>query len=218
MSFAQRLHIIQSRIAIAAMKAGRNPASVTLAAVAKQVDALRIDEAYKAGQRVFAENYVQEAKGKWTALKDRFKGIQLHLIGHLQSNKAEDAVALFDRIDTLDKPKLAAALAAAMRHKKRHIPVLIEVNIAAEAQKSGCLPQDAPALLKAARDLGLKVHGLMCIPPLEGDPAPHFKKLKALADQLGLSVVSMGMSADFEEAITCGATEVRIGTALFGPR
>lgn len=190
----------------------------TLVAVSKTVEPARLEEALAAGQRVFGENYVQEAKAKWPPLRVRFPDIQLHLIGHLQSNKAEEAVMLFDRIDTLDRPRLAEALAAAMAKKKRAIPLLIEVNIGEEPQKSGCLPKDLPALLALAHTRGLDVRGLMCIPPADKDPAPYFRQCAALAAQHQLSVLSMGMSADYEKALACGATEIRVGTALFGAR
>lgn len=202
---------------IAACRA-KLPASATLVAVSKKVDGARIEEALRAGQTVFAENYVQEAAQKWPALKARYPQVKLHLIGHLQSNKAEAAVQLFDRIDTLDSEKLAQALSKAMKKTGRTIPVLLEVNIGCEPQKAGVRPEDAAALLAHARAQGLAVEGLMCIPPADLSPAPFFRALKDLAGLLGLPVCSMGMSADYEEAIRHGSNEVRLGTALFGAR
>lgn len=194
------------------------PAGVQLVAVSKKVEGGRLEEALAAGQRVFGENYVQEAAGKWPALRARFPDIRLHLIGHLQSNKAEAAVKIFDRIDTVDSEKLALALARAMQKTGRHISVLLEINIGREPQKSGAMPEDAEKLLVFARTQGLRVGGLMCIPPEGQDPVPYFKALRGLTDGLKLAVCSMGMSADYEAAMACGATEVRLGTALFGPR
>ena len=213
------------------------PPQVTLIAVSKTVDEARLREAIAAGQRVFGENYVQEAKAKWPALKTEFPDIQLHLIGHMQSNKADDAVKLFDRIDTLDRPSLAEALAKAMRKHNRNIPCLIEVNIGDEPQKGGCAVTELPALLELAAKLSINVIGLMCIPPHdvtairsapEGataqaefgatGPAYYFKKLAELAKQHHLKTISMGMSGDYEIAITHGSTEVRIGSAIFGAR
>lgn len=205
------------RETIAAFKA-RLPKDVTLVAVSKKVDALRIAEAIAAGQVCFGENYVQEAATKWPALKAQHPHTKLHLIGHLQSNKAEAAVKLFNRIDTVDSEKLARTLAAAMQKTGRHIPVLLEVNIGREVQKSGVLPEHASALLQTARAAGLEVQGLMCIPPDGENPEPYFKELKQMTQDLKLPVCSMGMSADFEMAIACGASEVRLGTALFGRR
>lgn len=195
------------------------PPHVVLVAVSKKVDADRLQAALDAGQRVFGENYVQEAAAKWPDLRTTHPDLRLHLIGHLQSNKADEAVRLFDRIDTLDRPKLAHALAASMKKQGRRLPLLIEVNIGREAQKSGCLPEDAPGLLALARgELGLDIEGIMAIPPADADPAPHFRALVKLADDLNLPVRSIGMSADYETAIACGATEVRVGSALFGAR
>jgi PLP dependent protein len=194
------------------------PPSVTLIAVSKTVEEARLREALAAGQRVFGENYVQEAKARWPALKAEFPDVQLHLIGHLQSNKADEAVSLFDRIDTLDRPSLAQALARAMRKKGRIVPCLIEVNIGDEPQKAGCAAAEVPALLEQARQLSIPVEGFMCIPPEGCDPAPHFNKLAGLAKQHSLETISMGMSGDYQTAIACGATEVRVGTAIFGKR
>lgn len=208
MSLSDNLQDIRSKI----------PASVTLVAVSKTVDEIRLREALAAGQTVFGENYVQEAKSKWTALKAEFPQTKLHLIGHLQSNKADDAVRLFDRIDTLDRVSLASALAKAMTKQQRKIPCLIEVNIGDEPQKGGCAIAELPALIDFARGLSIEIKGLMAIPPVDKDPKPYFEKLAALAKQYQLKTVSMGMSGDFETAIACGSTEVRVGSAIFGAR
>ncbi|MBY0428796.1 MAG: YggS family pyridoxal phosphate-dependent enzyme [Alphaproteobacteria bacterium] len=194
------------------------PPRVTLIAVSKTVEETRLREAIAAGQRVFGENYVQESKAKWPALKAEFPDVQLHLIGHLQSNKAEDAVKLFDRIDTLDRPSLAEALGKAMWKRGRNIPCLIEVNIGDEPQKAGCAIADMPALLALCKTLDIQILGVMCIPPEGSDPVPYFKKLVELAAQYSLKIISMGMSGDYEVAIAHGATEVRIGSAIFGAR
>ena len=194
------------------------PSCVTLIAVSKTVDEARLREAIAAGQRVFGENYVQEAKAKWPILKAEYPDIQLHLIGHLQSNKADDAVKLFDRIDTLDRPSLAEALAKAMRKHNRNIPCLLQVNIGDEPQKAGCAIADIPTLLGLAEQLQVIVIGFMCIPPEGQDPQPYFKKLAELANQHHLKTISMGMSGDYEIAVTHGSTEVRIGSAIFGAR
>lgn len=213
MRFAERREAILDRIALHAH------GKAELIAVSKMVEAKRLLEALQAGHHVFAENYVQEAKAKWPALRARYPDLRLHLIGHLQSNKAEDAVALFDRIDTLDRPKLAATLAGAMRKLNKTIPLLIEVNIGREPQKHGCMPEDVAALLQLARgDYGLKVEGLMCIPPAAQDPKPFFTACAALARQHQLATLSMGMSADYVPALQAGASEIRIGSALFGAR
>jgi pyridoxal phosphate enzyme (YggS family) len=217
MSSAISLRALQQKIDAAALKAGRQPHEVRLVAVSKGVDAERLFEALSSGQRVFAENYVQEAASKWEGLRGTHS-FELRLIGHLQTNKAEQAVRLFDRIDTLDRLKLAQALAKAFAKTGKAVPLLIEVNSGAEPQKSGCLVEDVPELLKVARDLGLDVRGLMCVPPVSQDPTPYFKQLAELAKAHGLVELSMGMSADYETAIACGATEVRVGTALFGMR
>jgi PLP dependent protein len=178
-----------------------------------------IDAILAAGQRVFGENRVQEAQGRWTERLPGLNDLELRLIGPLQTNKAEDAVALFDVIETLDREKLARALAEAAKKLNRAPRVLIQVNTGAEPQKAGVLPDDADALIHAARDTyGLTVEGLMCIPPADEDPKPHFVLLKQIADRNQLSVLSMGMSGDYETAIRCGATHVRVGTALFGER
>jgi PLP dependent protein len=214
----QQLEAIRQRIAVAARKAGRDPGAIELVAVSKTFGADAILPALEAGQRVFGENRVQEAKGKWPALRERFPDITLHLIGPLQSNKARDAVALFDVIETVDRPKIAAVLAEEMTRAGRAPELFIQVNTGDEAQKAGVAPGGAEALLRHCRDLGLAIGGLMCIPPLEGDPVPHFAYLARLAAGLGLKKLSMGMSADFETAIQEGATHVRVGSAIFGSR
>jgi len=172
-----------------------------------------------AGHRHFGENRVQEAAGKFPALKEIYPDLRLHLIGPLQTNKVRDAVALFDVIETLDRPKLAEALSKEMARSGRRIPCLIEVNIGAEPQKAGIAPDETAAFLERCRgEWDLEIGGLMCIPPAGEDPEPHFRRLKALADQLGLPHLSMGMSGDYQQAIACGAGEIRVGTALFGTR
>lgn len=189
---------------------------MTLTAVTKTRSSEAIDAILAAGQRVFGENRVQEAQGRWAA-RDR-AGLELRLIGPLQTNKAEDAVALFDVIETLDRPKLVEALARAADRTGRSPRCLIQVNTGLEPQKAGAAPEDVPALLDHARAHGLTVEGLMAIPPAEEDPAPHFTLLRDLAARLGLTVLSMGMSGDYGPAIARGATHVRLGTALFGER
>jgi pyridoxal phosphate enzyme (YggS family) len=209
---------VHHRIAHAARIAGRDPADVTLVAIAKTHPAEAIVPLIEAGQRVFGENRVQEAQAKWPALKARWPDIELHLVGQLQSNKAEDAVALFDCIHSLDRHSLVAALAKAMERADRRVPCFIQVNIGTEEQKGGCAIADLPALLAQARRAELPVAGLMCVPPLEIEPAPFFALLAKLADDHGLAQLSMGMSGDYETAIMLGATHVRIGSALFGER
>lgn len=203
----------------AAAAAARRPEhSVTLVAVSKTFGAEAIRPVLAAGQRVFGENRVQEAMGKWPALKADYPEAELHLIGPLQTNKARDAVRLFDVIETLDRPKLAHAMAAAIEKEGRHPRFLIEVNLGGEAQKSGVAPAEIGALLVLANELKLKVDGVMCIPPQQEDPAPHFAELARLAMSYHLQTVSMGMSADFPAAIAAGATHVRVGSAIFGTR
>jgi pyridoxal phosphate enzyme (YggS family) len=195
------------------------PAPVTLVAVSKTQPSEAITAALATGQRVFGENRVQEAQERWTTLRAEHPDLELRLIGPLQTNKARDAVALFDVIETLDRPRLADALADAQGKLGRTVPCLIQVNTGAEAQKAGVLALEAEALLRHAREVsGLTVTGLMCIPPAEELPGPHFGLLWRMARDLGLGTLSMGMSADFETAIGFGATHVRVGSALFGPR
>ncbi len=215
---AQNLQAILARIA-AARKAALAPAPETvLIAVAKTHGAEQVRPLLEAGQRVFGENRVQEAQGKWPALKADYPDVRLHLIGPLQTNKVRDAVALFDAIHTLDRPKLAGALAAEMARAGRRPALFVQVNTGEEPQKAGVVPADAPALIAHARALSLPVEGLMCIPPADRDPAPHFAFLAKLARENDLALLSMGMSADFESAIRFGATHVRVGSALFGAR
>ena len=192
---------------------------VTLVAVSKRQPDDRIDAALAAGQRVFGENRVQEAQGRWGSRRDRHADLTLHLIGPLQTNKAGDAVALFDVIEVVDRPKLAKALGDEMSHQNRHLECYIQVNTGKEAQKSGIAPEDADDFIAYCRDeAGLKITGLMCIPPIEEEAAMHFALLQTIAKRNDLSILSMGMSDDFEEAIAFGATAVRIGSAIFGAR
>ncbi len=215
---ASRLAAVRDRIAHAAGIARREADDVTLIAISKTHDADAIEPLIAAGQRVFGENRVQEAQGKWPALRERRTGIELHLVGQLQSNKADEAVALFDCIHSLDRQSLVGALAKAMDKAGRQVPCFVQVNIGAEEQKGGVAIPDLPALLDEARAAELPVIGLMCVPPLEIEPAPFFALLDKLARDHGLDGRSMGMSGDFETAIMLGATHVRVGTALFGER
>jgi len=215
---ATLLAAVRERIAHAASIARRQPEDVTLVAVSKTHPAEAIQPLIAAGQRHFGENRVQETQAKWPALRAAHPDIELHLVGQLQSNKAEDAVALFDCIHSLDRPSLVAALARAMDRAARRVPCFVQVNIGAEAQKGGCASADLPALLAEARAADLPVIGLMCVPPAAIEPAPFFALLDKLAADHGLPGRSMGMSDDFETAIMLGATHVRIGSALFGAR
>jgi pyridoxal phosphate enzyme (YggS family) len=217
-AFADRLAAIRARMAAAARAAGRDPAGVTLTAVSKTQPPEAIDEALAAGLRVFGENRVQEAQGRWTDRRPALPDLELRLIGPLQSNKAEDAVALFDVIETLDRDKLVGALAAASRKIGRAPRLLVQVNTGEEPQKAGVAPRDADVLIARARAEGLIVEGLMAIPPADEEPILHFALLARIAERNGLSVLSMGMSADYEAAIRLGATHVRVGSALFGER
>ena len=218
-SIAERVADVRARIDAACRAAGRDPGDVTLTAVSKTQPPEAIDAILATGQRIFGENRVQEAQGRWTERRATLPDLELRLIGPLQTNKAEDAVALFDMIETLDREKLARALAQAAEKRGRSPRVLVQVNTGMEPQKAGVLPDQADALIAAARGTyGLTVDGLMCIPPADRDAEPHFELLRALAEQNGLSVLSMGMSGDYEAAIRCGATHVRVGTALFGER
>jgi PLP dependent protein len=215
---AARLADIQAQIAAAAKIARRSPADIALIAVSKTRSAEEIEPLILAGQRLFGENRVQEAAAKWPELKARYPDVQLHLIGQLQSNKADEAVALFDFIHSLDRLSLASALGKAMRSQARPIPCFVQVNIGGEEQKGGCAIEALPDLLTAARSEGIPVAGLMCLPPADIEPAPFFALLAELAARHGLQGLSMGMSGDFATAIMLGATHVRIGTALFGER
>lgn len=212
------LATVTAGIAYAARIAGREPGNVTLIAVSKTHDADAIRPLLDAGQRVFGENRVQEAAAKWPALRAAYPDVALHLIGQLQSNKAEEAVAIFDVIHTVDRPSLVETLGKAMAKSGRRPDCFVQVNIGAEDQKGGCAIADLPALLDQARAAGLPVVGLMCLPPADVEPAPYFALLAKLAREAGLAGLSMGMSADYETAVTLGATHVRVGSALFGAR
>lgn len=218
-AIAANLAAVKARIAAACARAGRDPASVQLVAVSKTHPAEAIAAAVVAGQTLFGENRVQEAQAKFPALRAAHPAIRLHLIGALQTNKARDAVRVADVIESLDRPKLAAALADAMQKEGRRPGLLVQVNTGDEPQKAGCPREEADGFIRRCRDdLGLPVEGLMCIPPVDADPRPHFAWLAGLARAHGLATVSMGMSADYEVAIEEGATLVRVGTAIFGKR
>ena len=209
---------IRQQIARACAAAGRDPADVTLIAVSKQQPDDRVTAALDAGQRVFGENYVQEAQRKWPALRDRWAGVELHLLGPLQSNKARAAVELFDAIHSLDRLSLAQRLARIVQDTGRAPQLFVQVNTGDEPQKSGIPPAQADGFIAECRALDLPVVGCMCIPPDAQDPAPHFRLLREIATRNGLPALSMGMSADFETAIAEGATHIRIGSAIFGAR
>jgi PLP dependent protein len=210
---------VRDQITRACAEARRDPASVTLVAISKTFGVDAIEPVIAAGQRVFGENRVQEAKTKWPTLKQRHGGIELHLVGSLQSNKAKEAVALFDAIHSVDRPSLAEALAKEIGRQGRKPTLFVEVNTGAEPQKAGVLPEETDAFLKACRErYGLTIAGLMCLPPADEPPAPHFALTAKVARRNGLSLLSMGMSADFPLAIEFGATHVRVGTAIFGER
>lgn len=210
---------VRDQIARACAEARRDPASVTLVAISKTFGADAIEPVIAAGQRVFGENRVQEAKAKWPPLKQHHGGIELHLVGSLQSNKAKEAVALFDAIHSVDRPSLAEALAKEIARQGRTPTLFVEINTGAEPQKAGVLPEETDAFLKACRErYGLSIAGLMCLPPAHEPPAPHFALTAKIARRNGLSLLSMGMSADFPLAIEFGATHVRVGTAIFGER
>lgn len=216
---AVNLATVRARIVAAAQTVGRDPADVTLVAVSKAQPEARVHAALAAGHRVFGENYMQEAKARWPALRDLYPDVRVHMIGPIQSNKARDVVALFDVIETVDRSKLARALAKEMDRLDRRLPCFIEVNTGEEAQKAGVWPDDADALIKECRDdLGLPVVGLMAIPPEDQEPSLHFALLGEIARRNGLEQLSMGMSADYEIAVQFGATHVRVGSAIFGPR
>lgn len=214
----QRLTQVRDAIAHAAKIAGRRPETVALIAVSKTHEADAIRPLVAAGQRVFGENRVQEAAAKWPVLKAETPDIELHLVGQLQSNKAEEAVALFDAIHSVDRPSLVEALAKAMKKTGRRPDCFVQVNIGDEAQKGGCAIASLPALLASARAAGLPIVGLMCVPPLDVDSAPYFALLAKLARDHRLEGLSMGMSGDYATAVTIGATHVRVGSALFGAR
>jgi pyridoxal phosphate enzyme (YggS family) len=218
-SVTERLAAVRSEIAEAASAAGRDPADVQLVAVSKTVPVSVIEEVISGGQHIFGENRVQEAQGKWPALKQRHPDLELHLIGPLQTNKVREAVALFDVIETVDRPKLARVLAEEMMRTAKHPRLFVQVNTGEEPQKAGIAPGETTDFIALCRDTyGLAIEGLMCIPPLDEEPAMHFALLAKLAEQLGLKKLSMGMSGDFARAIQFGATYVRVGTAIFGER
>jgi pyridoxal phosphate enzyme (YggS family) len=213
------LEHVRAEIVRACKDAGRDPAAVTLVAVSKTFAAEAIEPVIAAGQRVFGENRVQEAKSKWPPLIERHPGIELHLIGPLQSNKAREAVALFDAIHSVDRVSLCEALAKEIRKQGKSPLLFAQINTGAEPQKAGVLPEDADAFLAACRDTyGLTMSGLMCIPPVDDAPGPHFALTAQIARRNGLTLLSMGMSADFASAIAMGATHVRVGSAIFGGR
>lgn len=215
---ATPLDTIRDRIARTAAIAGRALAEVELIAISKTHAAEAIAPLIEQGQRAYGENRVQEAQAKWPALVEAHPDVRLHLVGQLQSNKAAEAVALFDAIHSLDRPSLVTALGKAMDKAGRQVPCFLQVNIGAEAQKGGCAIGDVPALLAQARDADVPVTGLMCVPPAEVEAAPYFALLAKIAADHGLAQLSMGMSGDFETAVMLGATHVRVGSALFGAR
>jgi len=215
---ASRLATIRQQIGEAATTAKRDPAAVTLVAVAKTFPAEAVAEALAAGQRHFGENRVQEGMAKYPALRETHPDLVLHLIGPLQTNKVKQAVAHFDVIHTLDRDSLARELAKEFEKSGRRLPCFVQVNTGEEPQKAGCTPQEADAFIAACRALDLPVVGLMCIPPAEEEPAPHFALLNKIAKRNGLAQLSMGMSGDFETAVMLGATHVRVGSAIFGGR
>ncbi|OYR13251.1 YggS family pyridoxal phosphate-dependent enzyme [Brucella grignonensis] len=213
------LNKVKAVIANAEEEARRDKGSVTLVAVSKTFEAEDIRPALDAGQRVFGENRVQEAQGKWPALREAYSGIELHLIGPLQSNKAADAVALFDVIETVDREKIAAALAVEIKKQGKSPKLYVQVNTGLEEQKAGIPPKEAVAFVKRCRnEHGLAIEGLMCIPPADENPGPHFALLEKLAREANVDKLSMGMSGDFETAVGFGATSVRVGSAIFGGR
>ena len=215
----ERLALVRARITRAARDAGREQRDVTLVCVSKTFAAQDITLVICAGERVFGENRVQEALEKWPPLKASRPGLELHLIGPLQSNKAHDAVAFFDVIETVDREKIAKALASEIQKTSRHPRLYVQVNTGAEPQKAGVLPQEADRFIKGCRkEYGLEISGLMCIPPVDDQASPHFAFLNQIAARNGILALSMGMSADFELAIQLGATHVRIGSAIFGER
>lgn len=218
-SIAYSLALVRQRIAAAATEAGRDATAATLIAVAKTFPAEAVSEALAAGQRHFGENRVQEGMAKYPGLRAQYPDLVLHLIGPLQTNKVKQAVATFDVIHTLDRPKLAEELAREFEKSDRRLPCFIQVNTGEEPQKAGCVPQDADAFIVECRDrLKLPIIGLMCIPPADEEPSPHFALLNKIARRNGLDQLSMGMSGDFETAVMMGATHVRVGSAIFGGR
>ncbi len=219
MDIEERLQDVKVKIAKAEKYAGRPAGSVTLVAVSKTFDAEAIRPVIAAGQRLFGENRVQESQGKWPELKAETSDIELHLIGPLQSNKAADAIALFDVIETVDREKIARALSEEMKRQGKSPKLYVQVNTGLEAQKAGIEPKETAAFVELCRkELGLSIEGLMCIPPADENPGPHFALLEKLAKQCGVERLSMGMSGDFETAVEFGATSVRVGSAIFGTR
>lgn len=213
------LENVAAKIAAAARGVGREPSAVRLIAVSKTFEAPDILPVLEAGQRLFGENRVQEAYAKWPALKARFPDVELHLIGPLQSNKTKEAVALFDAIHSVDRTKIAKAIAEEMEKQGKRLKLFVQVNTGEEPQKAGVMPRDAAAFVAMCREeLKLEIAGLMCIPPVDEEPAVHFAFLAKLADEIGLAELSMGMSGDFETAVELGATYVRVGSAIFGGR
>lgn len=219
MSVEERLNDVLSRIRDAEDAAGRPAGSAALVAVSKTFDSDAIRPVIATGQRIFGENRVQEAQGKWPELKSENTGIELHLIGPLQSNKAADAVSLFDVIETIDREKIARAIAAEITRQNKPVRLYVQVNTGLEPQKAGIAPDDTVAFVKLCREtIGIPVEGLMCIPPADENPGPHFALLAKLAERCGLKKLSMGMSGDFDVAVQFGATSVRVGSAIFGTR
>jgi len=219
MELQERLNEVRSRIDAAGRDAGRQDRAVQLVAVSKTFEADTIRLAIEAGQRIFGENRVQESQGKWPGLKAETPDIELHLIGPLQSNKAAEAVALFDVIETVDREKIARAIAEEMKRQGKALRLYVQVNTGLEPQKAGIAPDDTPAFVDFCRgELGLGIEGLMCIPPADENPGPHFALLAKLAEKCGVNKLSMGMSGDYEMAIAFGATSVRVGSAIFGAR
>jgi pyridoxal phosphate enzyme (YggS family) len=212
------LHDIETRVSAALAEAGRPEGDVTLIAVSKVQPPDRVEAVLREGHRVFGENRVQEAQGRWPDFLDRYDGIELHLIGPLQTNKARAAVEMFGSIHTVDRPKLAKTLARLAQERGESPEVFIQVNTGEEPQKAGCLPSDVDAFVAEVRALDLPLRGLMCIPPVEEEASLHFALLAKMAERNGLSGLSMGMSADFEKAIAFGATHIRVGSAIFGER
>ena len=219
MDIEARIGAVRGRADAAAMQAGRDPASVRLVVVSKTFGVEAIEPMLQAGQREFGENRVQEAIAKWPALRARYADLRLHLIGPLQTNKVRDAVKLFDTIHSLDRDKLAGEIAREFLKQSRNLSLFVQVNTGDESQKAGVHPDNTAAFVERCRsEHGLAIEGLMCIPPIDDNPAPHFQMLKRLADEIALTSLSMGMSADFEAAIAHGATHVRVGSAIFGER
>ena len=215
---SQNISAVRHVISRVCGECGRDVSQVTLVAVSKMQSADKIHEALRAGQRVFGENRVQEARERWGELKKEYPDITLHLIGSLQTNKVRDAVALFDVIETIDRPEIARAVSKEMKKQNRVLPCFVQVNTGAEEQKAGVLPQDLDSIIQICREEDLSIKGLMCIPPVDEPPALHFAFLRKLAQEHGLSDLSMGMSADYERAVALGATYIRVGTGIFGER